>query len=414
MPSQNKKILIVCQHFWPESFRINDIADFFVEKDYKVDVLCGIPNYPSGKFFSGYSLLKNRRQQKGKINITRSLEVPRGNNSNFRIFINYISFPISSLFHIPRLLAKKYDKIFLYQLSPVMMTIAGILIGKLKKTETIMYVLDLWPENLFSVMNIKNKLMRGLATKISHWHYKKVDKIIVLSERMKQQIIKITKIDDDKIIVLPQTCEKIYETNINDKVLSAKFSNGFNIVYTGNISPAQDFGTIIKVAKKIKADGINKIRWIIVGDGMSKKWLENQVKLNNLSDCFYFEGQKPIEDMPKYTNIADLLIGCLIKSELLEATIPAKVMSYLASGKPLVVAMDGEVQTLINDTIKCGLAGPASDSETLYNNILKLYRMNNEERAHMGKRAKEYHLNNFERSIILNKLYNFIFDSNKI
>ena len=357
---------------------------------------------------------KNRNQQKGSININRAFEIPRGNNSSFRIFINYISFPISSIFHIPKLLTKKYDKIFLYQLSPVMMTIAGIVLGKITKTETTMYVLDLWPENLFSVINIKNKLMRRLATKVSHWHYKKVDKIIVLSERMKQQIVKVTKIDGDKIIVLPQTCEKIYETNIQDDVLSAKFSGGFNIVYTGNISPAQDFETIIKVAKKIKADGINKIRWIIVGDGMSKKWLEDQVKLNDLSDCFYFEGQKPIEDMPKYTNVADLLIGCLIKSDLLEATIPAKVMSYLASGKPLVVAMDGEVQTLINDTIKCGLAGPASDSGALYSNILGLYHMNDKERVNMGKRAREYHMKNFERNIILNKLYNFIFDSNKI
>ena len=412
--SPDKKILIVCQHFWPESFRINDIADFFVEKNCKVDVLCGIPNYPGGKFFEGYSLFKNRNQQKDGININRAFEIPRGNNSSFRIFINYISFPISSIFHIPRLLTKKYDKIFLYQLSPVMMTIAGIIVGKLKKTETIMYVLDLWPENLFSVMNIKNKLMRGLATKISHWHYKKVDKIIVLSERMKQQIIKVTKIDSNKIIVLPQTCEKIYETNIQDKALSAKFSGGFNIVYTGNISPAQDFGTIIKAAKKIKADGINKIKWIIVGDGKSKKWLEDQANLNGLNDCFYFEGQKPIADMPKYTNIADLLIGCLIKSDLLEATIPAKIMSYLASGKPLVVAMDGEVQTLINNTIKCGLAGPTNDSEVLYNNILKIYHMNSQERSNMGTRAKQYHLKNYERIIILNKLYNFIFDLNKI
>ena len=413
-PNRDKKILIVCQHFWPESFRINDIVYYFVEENCKVDVLCGIPNYPGGKFFEGYSLFKNRKQQKGKINITRSLEVPRGNNSNFRIFINYISFPISSIFHIPKLLTKKYDKIFIYQLSPVMMTIAGILVGKLKKTETTMYVLDLWPENMFSVLNITNRILRKIATKISHWHYKKVDKIIVLSERMKQQIVKITKIDNNKIIVLPQTCEKIYETNIHDKIISDKFSGGFNIVYTGNISPAQDFETIIKAAKKLRADNINDIKWIIVGDGMSKKWLENEVKDNHLTDCFYFEGQKPIEDMPKYTDVADILIGCLISSELLEATIPAKVMSYIASGKPLVLAMGGEVQTLINDTIKCGLAGPAGDADTLCDNILKLYHMKTAERSSMGSRGKEYHFNNFERSIILNKLYNFVFDSNKI
>jgi glycosyltransferase involved in cell wall biosynthesis len=410
--NSNKNILIVCQHFWPESFRINDIADFFVEKNCNVDVLCGIPNYPGGKFFEGYSIFKNRNQRKDSINIRRAFEIPRGNNSNFRIFINYISFPIASLFHIPRLLTKKYDKIFLYQLSPVMMTLTGILIGKIKKVETTIYILDLWPENLFSVLKVKNKTVRKLATKMSNWYYKKADKIIVLSERMKQHVSEIPGIDGDKITVLAQTCEKLYETNIYDKNLHKRFSDGFNIIYAGNISPAQDFKTVIAAAKKLRDDGIKDIRWIIVGDGMSKTWLEGQVDKNKLSDCFYFEGQKPIKDIPKYTEIANLLIGCLIKSELLEATIPAKVMSYIASGRPMVLAMDGEVQALINDTIKCGFAGPASGSQELYSNIKKIYNMSKSERSKMGARASDYHLKNFERNIILTKMYNFIFDLN--
>lgn len=410
MPSEpNKKILIVCQHFWPESFRINDIADYFVEKDCEVDVLCGIPNYPKGQFFDGYSYFKNKKEIHNKINIRRSFEIPRGNNSNFRIFINYLSFPISSIFHIPRLLTKKYDKIFLYQLSPIMMTIAGIIVGKIKKIETTMYVLDLWPENLFSVMNVKNKLLRKLVTDISHWHYRNVDKIIVLSETMKKRIVEIVNIDDSKIIVIPQTCEKIYELDIHDKTLKKRFKNGFNIVFTGNISPAQSFETIIEAAGMLRKSGINDINWIIVGDGMYRKQLEKDIKKADLDEYFYFEGQKPIEDMPKYTNIADLLVGCLVKSKLLEATIPAKIMSYLASGKSIALAMDGEVQTLISDTIKCGLAGPAGDSVALYENILRLYKMESEERVNMGARAKEYFLKNFERSIILDKLYNFIF-----
>ena len=412
--SHNKRILIVCQHFWPESFRINDIADFFVEKDCKVDVLCGIPNYPGGQFYKGYSIFKNRNQTRNGIIINRAIEIPRGNNSNLRIFLNYISFPISSLFHIPRFLFKKYDKILLYQLSPIMMTIAGIIIGKIKKTETIMYVLDLWPENMFSVLHVKNNALRQIATNVSYWHYRKVDKIIVLSEKMKQQIVKITDIGEDKITAIPQTCEKIYEESIYDKDLSSRFNKGFNIVYAGNISPAQSFQTIIDAAKKLKENGIKDINWIIVGDGMSKKWLVEEIKKNNLSDCFYFEGQKPINEIPKYTQVADVLIGCLIKSNLLEATIPAKVMSYIASGKPIVLAMDGEVQVLVNDIIKCGFAGPAGDSIELYRNLKKLYTMPKSDLRDMGNNANKYHFKHFERNIILNKLYNFIFDENKI
>lgn len=415
MTNHKKRILAISQHFWPESFRINDICDFLVkEKNCEIDVLCGMPNYPKGKFFDGYSYLKKRTEIHNKIKIRRSFEVPRGSNSNLRVFINYISFPISSIFHIPRLLVKKYDKIFIYQTSPVMMAIAGIIIGKIKKVETTMYVLDLWPENLFSVLDIKNKFLRKLVTKISHWHYKNVDKIIVLSEQMKNRLVEITKKTQKEIIVIPQTCEKIYERPITDKKLSEKFKNRFNIVFTGNISPAQSFETIIKAAINLKNDGINDINWIIVGDGMSRIWLEKEVKKAGLSDIFYFEGFKPIEDIPKYTAIADMLIGCLVKSELLEATIPSKIISYIASGKPIIIAMDGEVQTLINDSIKCGFAGPAGDSNALCSNIKKIHQMTDTKRTDMGTRAQKYYLKNFERNIILNKLHNFIFNKSDI
>jgi len=403
------KILIVSQHYWPESFRINDISDFFVKKGCDIDVLCGIPNYPKGRFFDGYSWLKNKRQKHNGVNITRACETPRGNSSVFRVLCNNMSFAIFSITHIPRLSFNKYDKIFLFQTSPVIMTIAGILIGKIKKTETIMYVGDLWPENLFSMFKTNNKLFIKLVTVISHWHYRQADKLIVISEKMKQKLTQITKIDAKKIIVLPQACEKIYENQICDQTLVEKFRNKFNIVFTGSISPAQSFETIVDAAKMLRNDGIVDINWIIVGDGMSKKWLEEQFEKVGLSDSVYFEGQKDIKDIPKYFYIADILIACLVKSKLLEATIPSKIMSYIAAGKPIVIAMDGEAQTLINDTIKCGFAGPAGDEQAFSTNIIKIYNLSKKDKSIMGERARKYHFKNLERNIILNKLYDFIF-----
>lgn len=405
-----KRILIVGQHFWPESFRINDIADYLAnEKGHSIDVLCGLPNYPSGKFPEGYGYFKNRRQTHNNISIHRVFEVPRGNNSNFRIFLNYISFPLASLFHIPALLTKKYDKIFIYQLSPVMMSIAGITLGKLTRTETTMYVLDLWPENLYSVLNIKNSFLRKVATSVSHWHYRHVDKLIALSENMKEHLTNITMIAPEKITVIPQAAEKLYEQEIHDESVEKRFKDTFNLVFTGNISPAQSFPTMIKAAEILKKKGLSDIRWIIVGDGMSKDKVEKEVERHNLSDVFIFEGQKPITDIPKYTTIADGLVGCLVKSEFLEATIPAKVMSYIASGKPIVLAMDGEVQELINNTINGGFVSSTEDANALARNIEKLYSLSSEDRREIEMNLKAYHLKFFERNLLLERLNTFIF-----
>jgi colanic acid biosynthesis glycosyl transferase WcaI len=406
----SKRILIVGQHFWPESFRINDIADFLVdEKNCDVDVLCGLPNYPSGKLTDGYGYFKNRQQTHNGATIRRVFEIPRGNNSNFRIFVNYISFPLASLFHVPRLLTKKYDKIFIYQLSPVMMSIAGIIVGKFTRTETTMYVLDLWPENLYSVLDIKNPILRKIASSVSHWHYRHIDKLVALSETMKKRLLEVTNISPDRIIVLPQAAEKIHEAPIYDKVLHQRFKNKFTVVFTGNISPAQSFGTMIDAAEILKTQGYGDIHWVIVGDGMSRKDTEKIVKERDLSDIFSFEGYHPVEDIPKYTELADVLVGCLVKSRFLEATIPAKVMSYIASSRPIVIAMDGEARELISNTIGGGFAGPTGDASTLADNIKKVYEMSYEDRQELEARNKDYYFKNLERNFLLNKLYTFIF-----
>jgi len=406
-----KRILVVCQHFWPESFRINDICDSFVEHEYEVEVLCGIPNYPEGEFYEGYGLTKKRRQNKSGIKIRRCFEIKRGNNSYVRIFLNYISFPISSLFSLPYLFRQKYDIIFLYQTSPVMMSLTGILLGRLKKIETVMYVLDLWPENLYSVLDIKNKLLRRYMSWVSKWYYCKADKLISNSKKLLTLLKERTEKDDSKITYIPHFCEKLYETEIVDPALKIKFSNSFNLVFTGNISPAQSFETVISAAKILKNEAIKNINWIIVGDGMSRTWLENEVKKENLNDCFIFIGQVPMTEIPKYTHIADVLFACLAKAEFMDCALPGKVLSYYAAGKPLVLSMDGEVQQIVKSS-KAGYAIDSEDYTGLADAILKLYRASKEERKLMGENAKAYYFQNFERNINMGKLLKFMFGEN--
>ena len=388
--NHKKRILVVCQHYWPEGFRINDVVDFFVEKNLEVDVLCGIPNYPEGRFYTGYGYFKKRKQRHDNVNIYRVFEIPRGNNSNFMIFLNYISFPIASLAHLPKLLTKKYDKIYIHQLSPVMMGLAGIILAKIKNIETTTYVLDLWPENLYSVIQFKNKLIKSILSHHSAWYYKNSDKLVALSRKMKSRLQEATS-SSKSIAILPQACEKVYENNIKDNQLIKKFKTGFNIVFAGNMSPAQSFSTMIEAAKILKSEGLGNINWIMVGDGMSRQWLQDEVRASGLGEIFFFEGHKKINEIPKYTYVADLLIGCLVKSAFLEATIPGKVMSYIAAGKPIVLAMDGEVQGLVNDKIKCGFVGPTEDPIALAANIRKVYEMRPKQRAKLGENARVYH-----------------------
>lgn len=401
------KILVVTQHYWPESFRINDLCEGFVEHGHEVEVLCGQPNYPQGQWYPGYGPFKRRSEVHNGVKIRRTFEIKRGSNSYIRIFLNYITFPLASLTHIRYLKKQNYDKIFLYQTSPVMMSIAGLVLGKKKNIDTTMYVLDIWPQNLYSLINFRNKLIRKCLASVSAWHYKSATRLVTVSDRLRKHMISELDINPENICFIPQCCEKFYETNIHDEDLTDRFKGGFNVVFTGNISPLQSFGTILEAAKKLLEDGIRDINYIIVGDGMSAGWLKEEVAKEGLEEFFYFEGFRPVNEIPKYTNIADVLIACLTKSGLEDFNIPAKVMSYIASGRPVLLAMNGEIRQIIKDA-DCGLTCPAEDIEGLYNNLKELYNMSSEDRKKLGENAVKYHLENFERNHNLIKMLNFI------
>ena len=115
----------------------------------------------------------------------------------------------------------------------------------------------------------------------------------------------------------------------------------------------------------------------------------------------------PVNDIPKYTNIADVLIACLLKDGLEDFNIPAKVMSYIASGRPVLLAMNGEVRQIIKDA-ECGYTCEAEDSQKLYENIKLLYYADINERVKMGKNASKYHEENFERNKNLKRMVDFI------
>mgnify|MGYP006184550351 CR=1 FL=1 len=91
------KILIVSQYFWPENFKINDLALGLKSGGHKITVLTGIPNYPGGKFFNGYGFFKNRKEYFKGIEIIRAPIFSRGNGSGIRLALNYFSFVVGSI-----------------------------------------------------------------------------------------------------------------------------------------------------------------------------------------------------------------------------------------------------------------------------------------------------------------------------
>ena len=405
MERRTGRILVVSQHYWPENFRITDICKAFLEDGITADVLCGLPNYPQGEWFDGYSYRGPRREVHEGVDIFRSGEIARRGNTSLRIFLNYVSFPLFALFHLPRLHGREYDAVLCYNTSPVLMMIPAIVYAKLHRVPLTTYVLDLWPENLYSVLPVKNRALRAVAQGVSHWLYRRSDKLIALSDAMAEKLRAAAP--KREIAVIPQYCEELYLQDAPDAELDARLGGGFRVLFAGNISPAQDLGLLVECAKRLSAEGRHGIRFVVVGDGMSRAALEAEIDAAGVRGYFQFEGMHPVTDIPAYHTAADALFAALAKSDDLGLTVPAKITSYMAAGKPCLVAVDGEAARVV-ERAECGLACGAGDADALYQNLLRLAAMAPDERRAMGARGRAYFCEHFRRSKLLDKLEDFI------
>lgn len=406
MPSQ-KKILVVTQHFWPENFRINDIVEGFLQDGIAVDVLCGLPNYPKGEWFPGYSAAGPFEEEWHGARLYRCKEVPRRGNTSVNIFLNYVSWPWYAAHALHRL-PGGYDAVFCFNTSPVLMCWPAIRYAKKHHIPFTNYVLDIWPENLYSVLNVKNKALRAIALGVSDTLYKKADRLIAMSEPLQQRLCQRTGMPPQKIAVIPQYCEDFYAVPQPDAALQAQFGGRFNLVFTGTFTPAQSLETVITAVQDARSRGADMLHLLLVGDGMSRAALEAKVKELHAEDAVTFYGSVPATDIPKFTALADALIVCLSDSPDLGLTVPAKVASYMAAGKPILASMDGAGNAAV--AAAGGLSSPACDAAALADNLLALTRMDAAQRAAMGQSSKEYYLAHYRRSELLRKLEHFILE----
>lgn len=401
------RILVVTQHFWPENFRINDIVEGFLQDGIAVDVLCGLPNYPKGEWFPGYSAAGPFEEEWHGARLYRCKEVPRRGNTSVNIFLNYVSWPWYAAHALHRL-PGGYDAVFCFNTSPVLMCWPAIRYAKKHHIPFTNYVLDIWPENLYSVLNVKNKALRAIAQGVSDALYKKADRLIAMSEPLQQRLCQRTGMPPQKIAVIPQYCEDFYAVPQPDAALQAQFGGRFNLVFTGTFTPAQSLETVITAVQDARSRGADMLHLLLVGDGMSRAALEAKVKELHAEDAVTLYGSVPATDIPKFTALADALIVCLSDSPDLGLTVPAKVASYMAAGKPVLASMDGAGNAAV--AAAGGLSSPACDAAALADNLLALTRMDAAQRAAMGQSTKEYYLAHYRRSELLRKLEHFILE----
>lgn len=393
------KILLVTQYFYPETFKGNDVAFDRANRGDDVTVVTAIPNYPFGKYYDGYGLLKKRKEIINGVKVIRLPVIPRGKGGALNLMLNYFSFAIiASFFSIYLSFKEKFDIVFAQQLSPVTSVLPAIILKRIQKIPLYTWVLDLWPESLTSAGNVENNFVISFFLRVAKSVYRNSDKILISSKGFEKSILEKGDFND-KIVYFPNWAEDVFSKVTKSDI--PPLPSGFLVMFAGVLGEAQDFESIMKAALLLKDN--KNIKFILVGDGRKKEWVLDFVNENELNETVYLMGIHPIEKMPAFFENASVMLLPLKNELIFNLTAPAKLQAYMASSKPVIGMLNGEGAAIINDS-KCGISVPSGDYKELANKIELISYLPESELSLYGKNGRQYYEKYFHKEKCLSHL----------
>ena len=339
--TNNKKILIVTECFYPEEFKINDVALSWKDKGYDVDVLTVAPTYPLGKVHKGY---KNRIISKDNykgINIIRVRAVTGYVNSPVKKILKYINFMLLGTI-VAIFIGKKYDKVFGFNLGALTDMFPAVCIKKIYKKPVTIWVQDLWPDSVYAYGFKKTKILSIFLNTLVKFVFHNVDNIAISGKGFESKLKVFVK-KNQEFHYIPN-----WPDDLIDNLGSVQLSQDSKVHFTfaGNIGKVQNLENIINAFILLPGNYQKKAQLNIIGDGSHLDFLRNIAKENR---SIVFFGSVLRKTIAKYYNSSDFLIISLIDNSIFSVTVPAKMQTYIAAKKPILGFINGESANIIND-----------------------------------------------------------------
>lgn len=358
---------------------------------HEVHVITDVPNYPMGYIFPEYKGGKRRKEERNGVRIFRTFTIGRRSSTLFRL-LNYYSFATSStLFSWG--LKKDYDVVFTIQASPIMMVNAALSYAKRAKKKCLFYTMDLWPASLSAGGISEGSPIYKLFRWVSKRLYRRADRILITSGMFREYLKENFRIADDGIGYLPQ-----YAAAQFDHLPDTEKKDTVDLMFAGNVGAAQSLTTVLQAAELLQDEP--GLRWHIVGDGSELENLKRLAREKKLSNVI-FHGRKPPEEMPRYYAMADAMIVTLTADPFVGMTLPAKVQSYMAAGKPVLAAAGGEIPQVLQ-AAGCGFCAEAENGPAFAQAVRQFLVCPDQKQ--LGKNARAYYENHFTRDQFMKTL----------
>jgi Glycosyltransferase len=395
------RILVVSQYFWPENFRVNDLVAELTARGHAVTVLTGVPNYPDGEVFEEFTAHPERFDHYAGADIVRVPMLPR-HRGGLRLMLNYASFACSgAVVGAWRLRGKPFDAIFVFEPSPVTVGLPAVWLKYLKRAPLAFWVLDQWPETLQAIGVVRSKVVLGFVGRMVAYIYRHCDLLLAQSTSFVPRIRRYAGARCAVEYFPSWSDTEPVREQVRAAVEVPDAPGTFTIVFAGNIGDAQDFPSILAAAELLRER--SDVRWVIVGDGRRAEWVAEEIRRRKLEARVTMLGRFPLERMPSFFASADALLVALKPEPIFAMTIPGKVQSYLAAGKPVLAMLDGEGAEVIRRS-GAGLACNAGDAAGLAANVVRMIEMSPGERLAMARAAMRVSAEEFDRGRLIDRL----------
>ena len=363
------RILVVTQCFYPDIYAVNDIVEEMVKRGHKVTVLTGLPDYTTSKIPPEYRHGKRRHEHYKGADVYRVQTIARHHGPIWRS-LNYLSFVVSGSFRAWTQDFTKtdagFDVIYVWEVSPVTMAVPAIRLAKRYRKPLFLYCMDIWPECVKAMGITESNPAFPIIHAWSRLIYNACDHIAVSSKPFFTYLEKMNRVPLSRMSYLPQYAD--------DALLRSDFTKQpdghADFLFIGNIGKAQKLDCLIRamsVFREKKDDSsseANKVTLHIVGGGSDEERIRELTQRLGLTDRIRFYGPKPAAEAAQYYKKADVCVLTLDGSTQIGDTLPGKLQTYMAAGKPVIAAANGATKEVIEES-RCGICTPAGDDRAL-------------------------------------------------
>ena len=394
------RILQLAGYFFPEKaasiYLEENRYEAFSNAGFKTIVYAARPQRGlTEEEYQEYKHKKLEMMYNGGVEVHRFAMYREGKNAVLRAF-RYFLISIVQLWK--GIWAKDIDLIYVASTPPTQGALAA-LVKKIKNVPFVYNLQDIFPDSLAGTgLAKKGGLLWKIGRAIENFTYRNADKIIVISQDFKKNIM-AKGVPEDKIVVVYNWVDQnaVKDIHRSENKLFAMYGldpSKFYVTYNGNIGLTQNMDMLLEVAKSLEAN--ENIHFVLVGNGAYLGQVKQIVADRNISNVHLLPFQ-PYEDISHVFSLGDVSL-VISKPGVGENSVPSKTWSIMSASRPVLANFDeNELKTIIEEN-NCGIFTKAGDKVAFTDAILKLYN-DRDLCKEYGRNGRQFVMDNLTKEI---------------